>query len=112
VQGLVLLAASPALADTRVVIPEHDIARGAIIEKSDLSLGSIPSGTVFSGMFTTTEALAGLQARRLLRAGEAVRHDDVRQPILVSKGSIVTSFRQLSATVSGAGAVRAGGALP
>jgi flagella basal body P-ring formation protein FlgA len=34
--------------------------------------------------------LSGMQARRFLRAGEPVRADDVRRPILVAKGSLVT----------------------
>ncbi|HSZ73616.1 MAG TPA: flagellar basal body P-ring formation chaperone FlgA, partial [Rhizomicrobium sp.] len=84
--------------------------------------------------------LDGMQTRRVLRAGEAVRADDVRKPVLVTKGSTVTmtfsapgvqlsatgkamsegglgetvvvlnpvSYRQVSATVIGAGQVRAG----
>ena len=32
----------------------------------------------------------GMEARRMLRAGEAVRADDVRRPIVVTKGQTVT----------------------
>jgi flagella basal body P-ring formation protein FlgA len=138
-----LLLAAPAFADSgmRVVVPNHDIARGATIAPSDLVYGTIPASNVFSGVATSMDELAGQQARRMLHAGEIVRVDDVRHPILVSKGSIVTmtfeapgvvltasgramseggmgdtvtvqnptSFRQITAMVIGAGAVRAAG---
>jgi flagella basal body P-ring formation protein FlgA len=138
-----LLMAYPAFADTgmRVVVPNHDIARGATIVQSDLVYGTIPASNVFSGVVTSMDELAGMEARRMLHAGEIVRVDDVRHPILVTKGSIVTmtfeapgvvltasgramseggmgdtvtiqnpaSFRQITATVSGSGAVRAAG---
>lgn len=139
----VLLMASAAFADTgmRVVVPNHDIARGATITQSDLVYGTIPASNVFSGVVTSMDELNGMETRRMLRAGEIVRVDDVRHPILVTKGSIVTmtfeapgvsltasgramseggvgdtvtiqnpaSFRQVTATVTGPGAVRAAG---
>jgi flagella basal body P-ring formation protein FlgA len=136
-----LLVAYPAFADTgmRVVVPNRDIARGETIGESDLAYGTIASTNVFSGIATTMDALKGMEARRMLRANEIVRVDDVRHPIVVAKGSIVTmtfeapgvtltavgramaeggigetitvqnpaSFRQISAIVTGPGAVRA-----
>ncbi len=140
-----LLMACPAFADTgmRVVVPNHDIARGATIAETDLVYGTIPASNVFSGVVTSMDELTGMETRRMLRAGEIVRVDDVRHPILVTKGSIVTmsfeapgvvltasgramseggmgdtvtlqnpaSFRQVTATVIGPGAVRAAGGL-
>lgn len=139
-----LLMAYPAFADTgmRVVVPNHDIARGETISDADLVFGTIPATNVFSGVVTAMNQLSGMETRRLLRAGEIVRIDDVRRPIVVTKGSIVTmtfeapgvvltasgramseggigdtvtvqnpvSFRLISATVIGAGAVRASSA--
>ncbi len=126
----------------RVVIPTHDIARGEVIGKADLIYGTIPSTSSLSGIATSANDLDGREARRLLRAGETVRADDVRRPILVTKGSTVTmmfelpgvsltaigravsegglgesvtvlnpvSYRQITATVTGAGQVKAGDA--
>jgi len=145
VMASAVLLSGPALADSgmRVVVPNHDIARGATIAPSDLVYGTVPASNVFSGIVTSMDELAGMQARRLLHAGEIVRVDDVRHPILVTKGSIVTmmfeapgvvltasgramseggmgdtitvqnptSFRQITATVSGAGIVRAAGGV-
>jgi flagella basal body P-ring formation protein FlgA len=87
-----LLIAWPAFADPgmRVVVPSRDIARGEVISQADLVYGSIPSTNVFSGVVTSMDALNGMEARRMLRAGEIVRSDDVRHPIVVAKGSIVT----------------------
>ena len=87
-----LLMAYPAFADTgmRVVVPNHDIARGATIGEADLVYGTLPANNVFSGVATSMGELAGMEARRVLHAGEIVRLDDVRHPILVTKGSVVT----------------------
>src|ERR1700712_5674759 len=86
-----LLMAYPAFADTgmRVVVPNRDIARGETMSESDLVYGTIPASTVFSGIATSMDALKGMEARRMLRAGEIVRTDDVRHPVVVVKGSIV-----------------------
>jgi len=86
-----LLLCWPAFADAgvRIVVPTHDIARGATIAQSDLTFGmaadNVPSGTA-----TSSSDLVGLQSRRMLHAGESVRLDDVRKPTLVTKGSTVT----------------------
>ncbi|HEX4302040.1 MAG TPA: flagellar basal body P-ring formation chaperone FlgA [Rhizomicrobium sp.] len=87
-----LLMAWPAFADTgiRVVVPNRDIARGETIAESDLVYGTIASNNVFSGIATSVDMLKGMEARRALRAGEVVRTDDVRHPVVVAKGSIVT----------------------
>jgi flagella basal body P-ring formation protein FlgA len=87
-----LLMAYPAFADSgiRVVVPSHDIARGQVISESDLVYGTIPASTVFTGYITSTADLAGREARRVLRAGETVRAMDVRNPVIITKGMIVT----------------------
>ena len=137
-----LLVVVPAFADegVRIVVPAHDIARGQIIALDDLSVQTVPGGGLFSGTITNKEDLLGMEARRVLYAGQSVRPQDVRRPLLVSKGATVTmifeapgislsavgramseggmgetvtvqnpvSFRQISATVTGPGTVRAG----
>jgi flagella basal body P-ring formation protein FlgA len=99
-----LLMAYPAFADMRVVVPNRDIARGEVIADSDLVYGTIPANTVFSGIATSVEALKGMEARRMLRAGEIVRVDDVRHPVVVAKGSIVTmTFEAPGVTLTASG---------
>ena len=87
-----LLIALPAFADPgmRVVVPNRDIARGETISQGDLVYGTIPVTNVFSGVVTSMDELAGMEARRMLRAGEIVRGDDVRHPVVIAKGTIVT----------------------
>lgn len=134
------LMATPAFADgARIVVPARDIARGETIADSDLVYQDATADRAAS-VVTSMNELSGMQARRFLHAGEPVRADDVRKPILVTKGTIVTmvfeepgirltttgkamseggmgesvtilnpiSYRQIIATVSGAGEVHAG----
>jgi flagella basal body P-ring formation protein FlgA len=138
--ALALLLCWPAFGGTgiRVVVPTHDIARGDTIVPSDLAYVTT-ANDVMSGTVTSVDDLVGMQSRRVLRAGETVRMEDVRRPILVTKGSTVTmtfeapgivltatgramseggagetvtvqnpsSYRQISAVVTGPGQVRA-----
>lgn len=88
-----VLIAGPAAADVggmRIVVPSHDIARGETIADSDLSYLTVANGPNVSGIVTSMDQLSGMQARRVLRAGQSLRGDDVRRPILVTKGSTVT----------------------
>jgi flagella basal body P-ring formation protein FlgA len=91
--AIALLAApfliGPAMADSlRVVVPAHDIPRGVTIQDSDLAYQMVP--TAQSGTVLSMNDLVGMEARRFLHAGETVRGDDVRHPVVVTKGSIVT----------------------
>jgi flagella basal body P-ring formation protein FlgA len=87
-----LLIAAPAFAGTGmvVVVPNRDIARGETIGESDLAYGTIPANTVFTGIVTAVDQLKGMEARRMLRANEVVRTDDVRHPVVIQKGAVVT----------------------
>ena len=127
-------------AEVRIVVPARNIVRGEVIGDSDLSYQMVAADRAAGGAVTTMDQLDGKQARRMLRAGESVRADDVRAPILVAKGATVTmtfsapgislsavgramneggmgetvtvlnpvSYRQITATVTGAGTVAAG----
>jgi flagella basal body P-ring formation protein FlgA len=102
---MILLFAAPALADTgfsivapafadaagvRIVVPAHDIARGDVIAESDLTYAMVDGSALMSGIVTSMNTLAGMQTRRMLRMGEGLRADDVRHPIVVTKGQTVT----------------------
>ena len=86
-----LLVATPALADgsARIVVPARDIMRGETITDSDLAYQNVAADRA-GAVVTSMNDLSGMQARRYLRAGEAVRADDVKKPVLVTKGSTVT----------------------
>lgn len=108
-----LLLCWPAFAHAgvRIVVPTHDIARGTTIAETDITYATIndniPSGTV-----TSVSDLVGMQTRRVLHAGESVRLDDVRHPILVTKGSTVTMiFEAPGITLTAAGRAMSEGGL-
>lgn len=128
----------------RIVVPTRDINRGEVIGESDLTFADVTGSALSPSTATKFETLTGMQTRRLLRAGDAVRAEDVRRPVVVTKGQTVTmtfqapgiqlsamgramseggvgdtvtvqnpaSFRMVTATVTGAGTVRAEMASP
>lgn len=74
----------------RVAVPAHDIERGDVITQDDLVVQTVAADRIRPGIVTAAANLTGHEARRLLRAGEPIRADDIRMPILVAKGSTVT----------------------
>src|SRR3984885_6967878 len=111
---IALMMAYPAFADTgvRIVVPARDIARGDTIAESDLAYVFVEPSNVMSGTATSMDALIGMQTRRVLRAGESVRNDDVRHPILVTKGSTVTmTFEVPGVTLTATGRAMSEGGL-
>jgi len=86
-----LAAADSAFAATvRVVVPAHDINRGDTISESDLTYATVDGANLMSGVPTKMEEVKGMQARRVLAAGQPFRADDVRHPIVITKGQTVT----------------------
>jgi flagella basal body P-ring formation protein FlgA len=81
-------AATPST--TRIVVPAHDIQRGEVIGESDLTYAEVEGAALPSTTITKFADLTGMQTRRMLRAGQGVRPDDVRRPVVVSKGQTVT----------------------
>lgn len=93
VPTVMLLWAGTALANTgnyRIVVPARDILRGEVLGESDLTYADVTGTALASTTVTKFEALAGMQTRRALRAGEPLRPDDVRRPVVVTKGQSVT----------------------
>jgi len=74
----------------RIVVPVHDIARGQTIMDSDLTFATVPGTALMGGTVTNVAAVKDMEARRMLHAGEALRTDDVRRPVVVTKGQTVT----------------------
>jgi flagellar basal body P-ring formation protein FlgA len=87
-----LAMAYPAFADTgvRIVVPSRDIARGETIAESDLAYEFVAANAIMPGTATAMDSIVGQQTRRVLRAGQSMRNDDVRSPIMVTKGTTVT----------------------
>ena len=86
-----LLVATGAFAATvRIVVPTHDIARGDVIGENDLTYATVDGNGLMSGVATSMDEVKGMQARRVLGAGQALRGTDVRRPIVDNKGQVVT----------------------
>jgi len=90
--ALLPLGALSAAADTgvRIVVPVRDIARGETISDRDLTFATVPGSALMAGTVTSIAAAKDMEARRMLRAGEAMRGDDLRHPIVVTRGQTVT----------------------
>jgi flagella basal body P-ring formation protein FlgA len=125
-----------------LVVPSHDIARGAVIEDDDLTTKLIPALRASNTVIRDAEDVVGREAKRPLRAGEMIRGSDLKKPTLVAKGATVTmvfevpgmaltsigralaeggegdtiavlnptSYRQVSAVITGPGTVHVGAA--
>jgi flagella basal body P-ring formation protein FlgA len=88
---LLLAAANSAFAGTvRIVVPAHDIARGDTLSDADLTYATVDGAALMSGVPTRIDEVKGLQARRMLAAGQPFRGDDVKKPVVVTKGETVT----------------------
>jgi flagella basal body P-ring formation protein FlgA len=88
--GLLLAAGSAFAATVRIVVPAHDIARGDTISENDLTYATADGASLMSGVPTRMDEVKGMQARRMLSAGQPFRGDDVRRPIVITKGQTVT----------------------
>ena len=73
-----------------IVVPAHDIARGAVLAEGDLTVKSIAVMRANDGIVRNASDAAGREAKRALRAGELMRNSDLKRPALVAKGSNVT----------------------
>ena len=88
--GLMLAAGSAFAATVRIVVPAHDIARGDTIGENDLTYAMVDGAALMSGVPTRMDEVKGMEARRTLAAGQPFRGDDVRRPIVVTRGQTVT----------------------
>lgn len=88
--ALALAAGSAFAATVRIVVPVHDIARGDTISENDLTYATVDGASLISGIPTRIDEVKGMQARRVLAAGQPFRSDDVRRPIVITKGQTVT----------------------
>jgi flagellar basal body P-ring formation protein FlgA len=104
-----LVALAPAFAadavnGPRIVVPAHDIERGETITDGDLVAATIIPDRMRPGIVMDAANLVGHEARRMLRAGEPVRMEDVRMPILIVKGTTVTmTFAEPGITLTATG---------
>ncbi len=77
--------------DQGVSVPvlTRDIATGEVLSADDLTEATV-TATLPSNTAESTDQLIGMAARKPLRAGRPVSLSEVRRPILVAKGSLLT----------------------
>jgi flagella basal body P-ring formation protein FlgA len=73
-----------------ILVPAHDIARGAVLTALDVTPKSMPVMRLNGDIVRNADDVVGREARRALRAGETLRASDLKRPTLVTKGSTVT----------------------
>ncbi len=66
------------------------IQRGEIVRDHDLEFIPYPQTKIGRTVLLDKERIVGRQARRLLSPGKPVRAGDIRPPVVVEKGTIVT----------------------
>ena len=74
----------------QVVVPAHDIPRGALLAEGDLTTKSIAVMRFNDGIIRDASDAEGKEAKRALRTGEFLRNSDLKRPALVVKGANVT----------------------
>src|SRR6187551_1029276 len=82
--------AADANTEVDVAVLKSDVARGDIIAEADLEYKAIPQIRANQSIIRAITDVAGMEARRALKAGELIRTSDIKRPTLVAKGSAVT----------------------
>src|SRR5436190_10433362 len=82
--GLLLATGSAFAGTVRIVVPAHDIPRGETIAESDLAYTTVDGAALMAGVPTKIDEIKGMQARRMLSAGQPFRGEDVRRPIIIT----------------------------
>lgn len=68
----------------------RDVAQGETISEADLTTIEMPAGRLAAQILTSQTNIAGQAARRMLRANTPLQTYDVKKPILIKKGELVT----------------------
>jgi flagella basal body P-ring formation protein FlgA len=68
----------------------HDAAINDVIGPQDIMMIELPAERASTALFTSADDLAGEAARRPLRARQPIYAFDVKKPVIVKKGELVT----------------------
>lgn len=79
---------------TEIAVPARDLAAGEVLVQADLRPLRLRRDQVQRGMMADARDLIGKAARRPLREGAVVRVADVREPVVVARGAMVTLYFQ------------------
>ncbi len=65
------------------------VARGEVVREADITWTRLAAGRLPADLVSSQEALVGMEARRALRPGEALRAFDLKAPDMVARGETV-----------------------
>lgn len=89
---------------TRIPVLARSFEAGEVVGKDDIQWIEVAQRKVRGNTLTNASAMIGKAPRRNIRAGRPLRRADFREPLLVTKGSLVTLVLrtpQLVVTVKG-----------
>jgi flagella basal body P-ring formation protein FlgA len=89
-QSQIVAISGTAYAVIDVPALSHDVASGDVIGPQDLTTVEIPAERVSTTLITSADDIAGQAARRGLRARQPLYAYDVKKPVVVKKGELVT----------------------
>ncbi len=88
----------------RIPVPSRSIRRGQEITRSDIKWTELNLRLLGSGTIEHPDQIIGQAANRNLRQNQPLKPSDLRAPIVIAKGSIVTvSLRTGALTLTGTG---------
>ena len=73
-----------------VPVLSQPIERGHVVREEDLSWIRVPINRLGAQMISDPSELVGKSAKRPLRSGQPLRLSDLRRPIAINKGALVT----------------------
>ncbi len=77
-------------AKVEVPIISSNLTRGSIISKNDIDWIEVRESTVARNVLVDDKEIIGMEASRNLRSGNMISSKDLREPVLIEKGALVT----------------------
>lgn len=75
-----------------VVVAARALSRGSVVRETDVQLTPLLPGEQTDVAFRTIEEVIGKETTRALSAGQPLGREDLRSPILVRRGEVVTVY--------------------
>lgn len=75
---------------TEIPVLARRVQRGDIVREHDLEFISLPQEKIGRTTLMDKRQIVGKQARRLVASGKPIRAGDLRPPVMVEKGNLVT----------------------
>ena len=95
-----------------IVVCRQAVARGTVLCEADVSLQQVDASQITQDLYSAVEEVLGKQTTRALQPGQPLVKSDVRSPLLVHRGEVVTIYsRAAGVQIRTAGRARDEGSL-